>query len=219
MLTIYGVTRSRASRIIWLCHEIALPFEQVPVIQAYRLADPHAPDAPMNTATPAFLEISPQGAIPVIRDGDLVLTESFACTLHLARGHGGTVGPANAAEDALMQQWSFYAAASVEADALLIMQRHRPGQAQDGADQAAVAEAAQRLIRPLKVLEDHLARHGHLVGDRFTVADLNMAEAVRYARGHHALFQQFPAVSAWLADCHARPAFQRMWQEREAEPA
>lgn len=46
MLTIYGVTRSRASRIIWLCHEIGLDFRQVPVIQAYRLADPDAPDAP-----------------------------------------------------------------------------------------------------------------------------------------------------------------------------
>lgn len=46
MLTIYGVTRSRASRIIWLCHEIGIPFKQVPVIQAYRLSDPDAPDAP-----------------------------------------------------------------------------------------------------------------------------------------------------------------------------
>ena len=48
MLTIYGVTRSRASRIIWLCHEIGIPFKQVPVIQAYRLSDPDAADAPLN---------------------------------------------------------------------------------------------------------------------------------------------------------------------------
>ena len=49
MLTIYGVTRSRASRIIWLCHEIGLSYRQVPVIQAYRLSDPDAEGAALNT--------------------------------------------------------------------------------------------------------------------------------------------------------------------------
>ena len=53
MLTIHGVTRSRASRIIWLCHEIGLPFRQIPVIQAYRLPDPMAADAPLNTRSSA----------------------------------------------------------------------------------------------------------------------------------------------------------------------
>ena len=57
MLTIHGVTRSRASRIIWLCHEIGLEFRQIPVIQAYRLADPDAPENRVRTARedlPAF---------------------------------------------------------------------------------------------------------------------------------------------------------------------
>lgn len=117
MLTIYGVTRSRASRIIWLCHEIGIPFKQVPVIQAYRLPDPDAPDAPLNTHSPSFLKISPAGAIPVIQDGALLLSESLACTLHLARKYGQPFGPADAAEDALMLQWSFYACTTIEPDA------------------------------------------------------------------------------------------------------
>ena len=57
--------------------------------------------------------------------------------------------------------------------------------------------AAERLIRPLTVIEEHLATHEHLVGTRFTVADLNMAEVVRYAQGYGALMGQFPAVEAW----------------------
>ncbi|MCJ1899562.1 MULTISPECIES: glutathione S-transferase family protein [Paracoccus] len=218
MLTVYGVTRSRASRIIWLCHELGLPFKQVPVIQAYRLPDPDASDAPLNTHSPDFLKLSPAGAIPVIQDGDLVLSESLACTLHLARKYGQPFGPADAIEDALMLQWSFYAATAIEQDSLVILFNHGKGQAQPGAAQATVAHAAERLVRPLRVLEDHLARHGHLVGGRFTVADLNLAEILRYAQGYGELMEQFPAVTAWLDDCQARPAFRKMWQERLAEP-
>jgi len=51
-ITLYGVTRSRASRIVWLCLEANLPFEQVPVIQARRLADPMAEGAASPTRSP-----------------------------------------------------------------------------------------------------------------------------------------------------------------------
>lgn len=221
MLILHGVTRSRASRIVWLCYELGLPFRQVPVIQAYRLADAGAPDAPLNTRSPAFLRLSPAGAIPVIQDGDLVLSESMACTLHLARKHGQPLGPADAVEDALMLQWSFYAATVIEPDALTILFNQGPasGSAQPQGAQAAIAGAAERLLRPLGVLESHLERHGHLVGGRFSVADLNMAEVLRYAQGHDTLIGAYPAIHAWLADCQARPAFQKMWSDRLAEPA
>lgn len=218
MLTIHGVTRSRASRIIWLCHELDLPFRQIPVIQAYRLADPDADDAPPNTHSAVFLALSPAGAIPVIEDDGLVLSESLAATLYLARRHGGPLAPADLAEDALMMQWSFYAATSIEPDALTILFLHGPTRLQAGEDQAIVAHAAERLVRPLKVVEDHLSTRSHLVGNRFTVADINMAEVLRYAQGHHDLMTPFPAVMAWLEACQARPAFRRMWEARAAEP-
>lgn len=219
MLTIHGVTRSRASRIVWLCHELGLPFRQEPVIQAYRLPDPDAADAPPNTRSPAFLALSPAGGIPVIDDDGLILSESLACTLHLARQHNANgIGPADEAEFAQMMQWSFYVATAVEPDALTILFLHARGQAQSGEDQAMVANAAERLVRPMAVLESHLAAQGHLVGDRFTVADLNAAEIVRYAQGYGQLMSQFPAVEAWLAACQARPAFKTMWEARLAEP-
>ncbi|SNR50554.1 glutathione S-transferase family protein [Paracoccus sediminis] len=218
MLTIHGVTRSRASRIIWLCHEIGLAFRQVPVIQAYRLADPDAPDAPLNTHSPAFLSLSPAGAIPVIEDDGLILSESLAATLYLARRHGGALGPSDLSEDALMMQWSFYAATSIEPDALTILFLHARSRLQSGDDQALVANAAQRLVRPLNVVEGHLSTRDHLVGDRFSVADINLAEILRYAQGYGELMSQFPATMAWLESCQSRPAFRKMWDERSAEP-
>ena len=138
-----------------------------------------------------------------------------ACTLHLARKHGGDLAPRDAAEEALMLQWSFYAATAIEPDALTIMMLHT-GREQSGEDATLIADAAERLVRPMKVLEDHLATHGHLVGGRFTVADLNVAEIVRYAEGYGELMGQFPAVQAWLTACHDRPAFQKMWEVRRS---
>jgi glutathione S-transferase len=216
MLTIHGVTRSRASRIIWLCHEIGLPFRQIPVIQAYRLADPMAKDAPLNTRSPSFLKLSPAGAIPVIEDDGLILSESMACTLYLARKHGQPFGPADAQEDALMSQWSFYACTAIEADALTIL--FLGGKADAAQERAAVEAAADRLTRPLEVIADHLAHNGHMVGRRFSVADINMAEVIRYAQSFEPLMRQFPAITDWLADCQARPAFRKMWEARLAEP-
>lgn len=218
MLTIHGVTRSRASRLVWLCHEIGIEFRQVPVIQAYRLPWPDAPDAPLNTHSPAFLALSPAGAIPVLEDGDLILTESLACTLYLARKYRSPLGPTDLGEDAQMMQWSFYAATSIEPDALTLLFFHKPGQEQSGEDQALVANAAERLIRPMKVLEGHLSEHEWLVGDRFTVADLNMAEVLRYAQVYGPLFEGFPATKSWLERCQSRPSFRKMWAERLAEP-
>jgi len=51
------------------------------------------------------------------------------------------------------------------------------------------------------------------------VADLNLAECLRYAQGHPSLLAEFPAVKAWLEACQSRAAFQRMWAARMAEPA
>lgn len=219
MLTIYGVYRSRASRNIWLAHEIGLAFRHVPVIQAYRLADPEAAEAPLHTRSPEFLKINPNGHIPSVDDDGLVLHESLAINLYLARKYGGALGPADAAEDGQMGMWALWAAAEAEPHTLQVLY-HRVSKPPPPAERdPAVAEAAiEALRRPLAALGQALARTGFLVGGRFTTADLNVAEVVRYALAAPELFKAAPAVQAWLRVCHARPAFRRMMAEREHEP-
>lgn len=219
MLKLYGVARSRATRVIWLLNEIGMEYEHVPVIQAYRLKDPHAAGAPFNTLSPDFLRLSPQGAIPVLVDGDLVLAESLAINLHLARTQGGTLGPKDVAEDALMVQWALYGATAIEPSALAIFYVHAEGRARTDEGRAAIAAAADMLRRPFAVLDAHLAKAGWLVGGRFTVADINMAEIVRYGATDAALMTQFPALAGWLEKLHERDAFKAMWAQRLAEPA
>lgn len=219
MITLYGVYRSRASRPLWLLGEMDLPFAHVPVIQSYRLADPQAADAPMHTASPAFLAINPQGQVPAMVDEGLVLTESLAITLYLARRHGGALGPADDAETALMEQWALFAASAIETPAVEMLYLFADGADKTAEGQSAIAINAEKLRRPLRRLNGHLTGRDWMVGGRFTVADVNTAECVRYAQGHPTLLAEFPAVKAWIERCQARPAFQAMWAGRMAEPA
>lgn len=219
MPTLYGVFRSRASRPIWLLYELDEPFTHVPVIQAYRLPHASAADAPFNTASADFLKVNPQGQIPAWVEGDLTLTESLSITNHIARTRGGDLGPKTPAEQALIDQWSLLAVTAIEGPALEILNVQGAGGDKTPEGQGAIAINAEKLRRPLKRLEAHLASHAYLVADRFTVADLNLAECLRYAQGHPSLLAEFPAVKTWLEHCQSRPAFQKMWAARMAEPA
>ena len=218
MLTIYGVYRSRASRNIWLAGEIGLPFRHVPVIQSYRLADPDAADAPLNTRSPAFLAVNPNGRIPSIDDDGLVLHESLAINLYLARRYGGALGPADAAEDGLMAMWTLWAATEVEPHSIQVLY-HRAARPPAERDAALAAAAVAALRAPFAVLDAALAATGFAVGGRFTVADITLSEVVRYAMPATELFTDNPALLAWLKACHARPAFKAMMATRDAEPA
>ena len=219
MLAIYGVYRSRATRPLWLLTEAGKAFTHVPVIQSYRLADPLAADAPLNTLSPAFLEISPQSAVPVLVDGDLVLTESLAITNHLARQYGGDLGPRDASEQAQAEQWALFAGIALDPPGLEIMYTYSDGKAETAEGAAKIAENVEKLNRPLARLETLLSGTDYLMGGRFTVADIMVAECLRYAQSHKPLHASYPKTFAWLDRCQARPAFKSMMQTRLAEPA
>ena len=162
-LTIYGCYRSRASRNIWLANELGLAFTHVPVIQAYRLADPAAPGVPLHTRSPDFLKVNPNGHIPSIDDNGFKLHESLAINLYLARKHGGPLAPKDAQEEGLAIMWSLWAATECETNALNLQQhlaafppeKRKPD----------VAEAALAALKaPFAVLDRALAEgKGYLV--------------------------------------------------------
>jgi glutathione S-transferase len=214
MPTLYGVYRSRASRPLWLLFECGAAFDHVPVIQAYRLPGAAMPGVTLATNSPEFLAVNPQGQIPALRDGDLVLTESLGIVLYLARAYGRALGPADDAETALMEQWALWAATAVETPALEVMMAP-PGEM----GEATLAVSAEKLRRPLARLEKHLTGQTHMLPRGFTAADIVVAECLRYAQGHPTLLGEFPVVKSWLERCQARPAFQKMWAGRMAEPA
>jgi glutathione S-transferase len=217
MLTIYGVYRSRASRAIWLANELGIAFKHVPVMQLYRLS-PEAAKTTLHTKSPEFLKVNPNGHIPAIDDDGLVLNESLAINLYLAKKHGGPLAPANLAEDGLIGMWALWAAIEVEPHSIQVLY-HRLGNKPEERDPKIAAAAIEALRAPFAVLDKQLAANGFIVGGRFTVADINAAEVFRYAMAAPELFEAAPRVRAWLATCHARPAFKVMMAGREKEPA
>lgn len=218
-LTIYGCYRSRATRVIWLAEELGLPFEHVPVVQAYRLADPQAANAPLHTRSAEFLKVNPNGHIPSIDDDGFKLHESLAINIYLARKHGGPLAPKDAQEEGLAIMWSLWAVTECETHALNLLQ-HLVAYAPEKR-KPEVAEASRAALKtPFAVFDRALAEgKGYVMGERFTVADINVAEVIRYAKPAAELFEASPHVAAWVETCQSRPAFQKMWQTREAEPA
>jgi glutathione S-transferase len=220
MLTLYGVYRSRAIRPLWLLEECGAPFTHVPVIQAYRLPDTAsatAPGAALNTAMAEYLAINPLGQVPAMRDGALLLTESLAICLHIARKYGKTLGPATDDEASLMEQWALFAATAIEPSAIEILYTTRDGQADTPTGQGIIRVSAEKLRRPLSRLETHLDNRDWLLG-RFTVADIMVAECLRYAQSYTPLLDDFPAVARWIGAAQGRPAFRSVWARRAAEP-
>lgn len=217
-VTVYGVLRSRASRNVWLLDEIGMQYRHVPVIQAYRM--PHAgyPADMLHTRSPKFLAVNPNGMIPCIKDGRLVLNESLAINLYLARKYGGSLGPRSWSEDGQMVQWTLWAATVAEPHTIQILY-HRIGNPKGQKDEAQAFAAIAALRQPSAVLDAHLGKTGFMLGKRFTVADINVAEVIRYARAAPELFTDAPHVDAWLKACHERPAFKAMMAERDKEPA
>lgn len=206
-LSIHGIAASRAIRPLWVAAELGLPFEHV--------ATPFAGGA---TRTSAFLALNPNGHIPVVvdegTDGAIVVWESMACALYIARHHGVADGmsitPANAAEDALALRWAFWTVSEIEADALTVLMHRRVMPEERRKLELALA-AEKRLAAPLRVLEQHLAQQAqrgqaHLAADRFTVADVCVASVVNWVRPAKALMAQHPLVLAWLLACMERPA-------------
>ena len=217
-LTIHGITASRAIRPLWVAAELGLTFEHVPT--------PYQGGA---TRTPAFLALNPNGHIPVVIDhrpeGEVVVWESMACALYLARHHGVADGasltPATAREDAEALRWSLWTVNEVEKDALtVLMHRLAMPPEQRKPDLADVAE--RRLHVPLRVLEQHLAAQqargeAHIAAERFTVADLCVASVLNWARPARELMAAHPRVNVWLGACMERPAYRALRGETRAD--
>jgi glutathione S-transferase len=195
-LTVYGQAQSRALRALWMVEELGVPYEHVPT----RFAD--------ESKTPEYLRINPNGRIPAIDDDGFHLFESMAINLYLAKRHGGPLAPRDLHEDALATQWSFWVMTEVE-KTLLQALFHKTGLLGNEKSDAKAAACLAELDRPFKVLDGALAGREYLLGDRFSVADLNVASVLLWSRMASADLSPYPHLAAWLGRATGRPALGR----------
>src|SRR5436309_12921662 len=105
ILKIYGTSRSRANRVIWMAEELGIAYETISVDLA----------APRD---PAFLAVNPNGRLPAIDDDGFYLFESNAINLYLAQKHRRPLARRDTHEDAEMTHRSFWVATDWEDPAL-----------------------------------------------------------------------------------------------------
>ncbi len=200
MITLYGIAASRAFRCLWMLEELALDYRHEPI--DYR--DHAALDAADYRA------LNPNGRIPTLVDGELVLWESLAINLYLARRYGKQAGlwPDDIEDEGRAYQWSFWVMGEVEHPLLTVLM-HQRLLPQDRRDPERAARNRGILRQPFSILERALSQHDWLAGDRFTAADLNVAATLSWARPARLSLKDWPTLDAWLSRCLDRPARKR----------
>jgi glutathione S-transferase len=201
-LRIYGIPRSRTFRPLWAAEELGIPYENIPV------------DFTEGVKKPEFLAVNPAARIPAIEDGGFRLSESLAITTYLVKRHGGPLKPATLEDEARMLQWTLWGVADIERALIdLVMNRHVLPPEKRNAELAQASE--EKLVRPLALLDAQLAKSPYLLGEAFTLADLNVASLLYSAWFNKVDLGRWPHVKAWLDRCLTRPGALRARKLRE----
>lgn len=194
MIIVHHLNDSRSQRILWLLEELGLPYE---IVRYQR-------DAQTRLAPPELKAISPLGKSPVITDGGTRVIESGAIVDYVIRRHGGgrlQPDPSTPAYDGYVQ-WLHYAEGSAMLPLMLSLYVSRLGDA--GAPLAPRIES--ELANHLGYLDASLRGREYLVGDGLTGADIQTSFVAELA-GKLGKRAGYPAMEAWIARLHARPAY------------
>jgi len=190
-LRIYGIARTRAFRALWMAEELGLDYDHIPI-----------EIGPAGARKPEYLAINPNGRLPAIDDAGFTLWESLAITLYLAKKYGRFY-PTTLESEAKSWQWSFWAVQEVDRR-VNIWSLHAVRLPPQERDPQRRAEALKVLEAPFKVLDGALAGHPYLLGEEFTVADLNVAAVI--SRAIDMDLSATPRLAQWLERCLERPA-------------
>jgi glutathione S-transferase len=192
-IKLYGVSLSgHCHRVELMLRMLDLPFEYIQAGADVR-------------ATPDFLQLNPLGKIPVLVDGDLVIADSNAILVYLAKRYAANSGwlPEDAVEAAHVQRWLSIAAGEL---------RHGPASARmtvlwnmKGEVDLALANAIS--TRLLRMMDAHLANRQYLATAQPTIADLACYSYIAHAHEGRISLSPYPAITAWLQRIENLPQF------------
>jgi glutathione S-transferase len=199
MLTVHHLGKSQSERIVWLCEELAIPYELKHTVR----------DARTMLAPPDYKSLHPIGAAPVITDGDLVLAESGAVVEYIIAkyGNGQLSLKVDHPEFANYLYWFHFANGTLQAalGRLMILNRLKLD-----SDNAILAATKARVDRAFDLVNARTGEAEYFAGHDFTSADIMMGFSLTTMR----YFQPYdlkghPNILAYLARIGARPAYQR----------
>lgn len=181
---------SRAAGVVWMLEEIGAPYELrfVDIMKgAHKAAD--------------LVALNPMGKLPILVDGETVVTESAAIGLYLADRYSlGRLAPA--VDDPVRGtylRWSLFAPSVIEPGAMAKLQKweFKPSQAGWGDYESM-----------LRAMETAVTGRDFILGDRFSMADMIFGGTVRFML-RFKMIEERPALTAYNERLGARPALQR----------
>lgn len=193
MMKLYGLGPTRSLRALWALQELDAEFE---FVRVNILAG--------ENLRPDFLRLNPAGKLPVLVDGDFVLTESAAIVMYLAEKYGDKgLMPADLKERAQAYRWSLFAVTELE-QPLWRMAKHTFLYPEDKRLPEDIALAKEEFAAMAAVLDRHMDGRAFIVGDNITVADCVTAYVLDWGN-ENGLIDGFANLKAYLERMYARP--------------
>ena len=192
-MKLYEFGPTRSIRVRWTLQELGADFEPIRVNLA---AGEHG--------RPEFLKINPAGKIPVLVDGDLVLTESVAIVLYLAEKYPDKgLLPVSLNERAQVNRWLLFAATELE-QPLWRIARHTTLYPEKQRLPRDVILASGEFNDMASVLEKHMRGRQFVAGNSVSVADFVMAYTLDWGN-EYKLLDSCPQLLAYMERMYARP--------------
>lgn len=149
-----------------------------------------------------LIELNPFGEVPILVDGDVVLRDSQAILIYIARKWGGEAWlPTDAASMARVAQWLFVAGNEIARGPNDARLHDKFGYKLDA------MLARQKAARILTLMNTHLTSHTWLALERPTIADIACMPYIGIGHEGGVPLDAYPAVSAWIARIKALPGF------------
>lgn len=202
MLTLYGFSKvnafarghTRDLRVLWALEEMQLPFELAGMDHPAR-----------DLSSDAYRQCSPFEQIPAIDDDGVVLSESGAILVYLAKQSGRLI-PTDLAGEAQVLRWCFAALTTVEAPLQSLMVFDWTADGSGGNHRAFLIGWVSRVFANL---QRWLADREFVATGEFTVADILMAHVLSAGIKDEGLIAPYPGLAAYRDRCLARPAWRR----------
>ena len=190
VIVVYHHPFSRAANVVWMLEELEVPYE-------LRFID----IAAGAQKAPEILALNPMGKLPILVDGDAVVTETAAVGLYLADRYSyGRLAPkVDDPSRAKYLRWSFFAPSVIEPAALAKASNwtYRDSQAGWGSYDAVLSS-----------IESAIGEGPYLLGSSFSMADVIFGGTVRFMLAFK-LIEPRPRFSAYAERLGARPALKR----------
>ena len=189
-MKLYGTPPTRALRVQWLLNELGVECEVIDLNQM----DP----------SPELLKLNPAGKLPVLVDGDVVITESAAIPLYLAEKYPekGFI-PADLADRGQMYRWIFFLVTEIE-QPLWRIALNTQIYSEENRVLADIENATRDCKNMVAVFENHMTDRDFIVGDRLSVADFIAAYTLDWAN-EGKMLADAPRLRAYVETMYARP--------------